>query len=231
MDEGEPLIPLVFDQANARTFGKAFEFIVDNPHLLLTKALEQLATIPRHGSAQLIDSHERGHELSFAPNSGLFQQVIWLPETAEPLLAGVERFTRHPGLNAAYIGDADDTFEQSQRILDPRGDRPVAGGQFAVFDELAGLRGAAKPSNAGIGRVDDGDLAATGQAFQEPPGLFFCLIQPRLALDFVVHAQAGIEDQHDAERTAQGGDAGKIRSQWPGQSQGDEQDHQDAEQK
>ena len=30
------------DQANARTFGKAFEFIADNPHLLLTKAVEQL---------------------------------------------------------------------------------------------------------------------------------------------------------------------------------------------
>jgi osmoprotectant transport system permease protein len=33
---------VIFDQANARTFGKAFEFIVDNPHLLLTKAFEQM---------------------------------------------------------------------------------------------------------------------------------------------------------------------------------------------
>jgi osmoprotectant transport system permease protein len=32
----------VFDQANAATFGKAFQFIADNPGFLLTKALEQL---------------------------------------------------------------------------------------------------------------------------------------------------------------------------------------------
>jgi osmoprotectant transport system permease protein len=33
---------LVFDTADAATFGRAFEFIADNPHLLLTKAVEQL---------------------------------------------------------------------------------------------------------------------------------------------------------------------------------------------
>jgi osmoprotectant transport system permease protein len=33
---------LIFDQANARTFARAFEFIADNPHFLLTKAIEQL---------------------------------------------------------------------------------------------------------------------------------------------------------------------------------------------
>ncbi len=33
---------LVFDQANLHTFGKAFQFIADNPGLLLTKAVEQL---------------------------------------------------------------------------------------------------------------------------------------------------------------------------------------------
>jgi osmoprotectant transport system permease protein len=35
-------VSVLLDQANARTFGKAFEFIADNPHLLLTKAFEQL---------------------------------------------------------------------------------------------------------------------------------------------------------------------------------------------
>jgi osmoprotectant transport system permease protein len=33
---------VVFDEANARTFGRAFQFIADNPGLLLTKAAEQL---------------------------------------------------------------------------------------------------------------------------------------------------------------------------------------------
>jgi osmoprotectant transport system permease protein len=42
MGEGRPVTSLLFDQADARTFGRAFEFIVDNPHLLLTKAVEQL---------------------------------------------------------------------------------------------------------------------------------------------------------------------------------------------
>ena len=32
----------LFDEANARTFGKAFQFIADNPGFLLTKAVEQL---------------------------------------------------------------------------------------------------------------------------------------------------------------------------------------------
>jgi osmoprotectant transport system permease protein len=33
---------MIFDQANARTFGRAFQFIADNPGLLATKAVEQL---------------------------------------------------------------------------------------------------------------------------------------------------------------------------------------------
>ena len=33
---------VIFDQANAHTFVEALRFIVDNPHLLLTKAVEQL---------------------------------------------------------------------------------------------------------------------------------------------------------------------------------------------
>ena len=33
---------MIFDQANAHTVVEAFRFIVDNPHLLLTKAFEQL---------------------------------------------------------------------------------------------------------------------------------------------------------------------------------------------
>ena len=34
--------PVIFDAANAHTFVEALRFIVDNPHLLVTKALEQL---------------------------------------------------------------------------------------------------------------------------------------------------------------------------------------------
>ena len=33
---------MIFDEANARTFGEAFQFIADNPGFLLTKAVEQL---------------------------------------------------------------------------------------------------------------------------------------------------------------------------------------------
>jgi osmoprotectant transport system permease protein len=35
-------VTVIFDQANAHTFVQALSFIVHNPHLLLTKALEQL---------------------------------------------------------------------------------------------------------------------------------------------------------------------------------------------
>jgi osmoprotectant transport system permease protein len=35
-------VRLIFDTANARTFGRAFQFIADNPGFLLTKAVEQL---------------------------------------------------------------------------------------------------------------------------------------------------------------------------------------------
>jgi osmoprotectant transport system permease protein len=34
--------PVIFDQANAHTLVEALRFIIDNPHLLLTKAVEQL---------------------------------------------------------------------------------------------------------------------------------------------------------------------------------------------
>ena len=36
------MMHVLFDTANARTFGKAFQFIADNPGFLLTKAVEQL---------------------------------------------------------------------------------------------------------------------------------------------------------------------------------------------
>jgi osmoprotectant transport system permease protein len=35
-------VRLIFDTANARTFGRAFQFIADSPGFLLTKAVEQL---------------------------------------------------------------------------------------------------------------------------------------------------------------------------------------------
>jgi hypothetical protein len=99
------------------------------------KALERLAGTGRFLSAE---AHDADHDAYFSVGrmgGHQLQQLIWLPIEPEVLRA-VEAITRHPGLIAAYVGDDDDAFWQSETSIAtyeqrgrPHADLPkVAGG-------------------------------------------------------------------------------------------------------